>query len=280
MNVHDTPFVDRRVLLALAGATAAGFAALSIGSLITDAGASREWESTLLDTAGEPDRALARAWERAQTRHVPLVVLLDVRREEGDGTYAWAAYLDLASDAAHAHLALCELVFASAEQVRRVCPEPDWRDALDRGGELTSALVVHTDPPAVVRVEPVWMELTVWNFLDVEPTPEVLQWVRETEARLNRAIAPDTSTFERSARAALGQPTAARATLEATLAAASRERLARLALPGAKWVKPGRECGELEFEDGTHDGVAITCGAAVCTPRSRHFLWLYTNDRR
>lgn len=241
---------DRRRFLVLA-ATAASAASLARaagdGGVIPPSAFAPQKIETPLD-------ACAR---RARERGLPVLEMLDARSTESRGL-AWAAVLDLASDATLAELALCELAFATSAQVRETWPKAQLDESDLPFGLL---FLPRLDVPVVIRPNVRTPERSVLR--DSKRTDEIALWLRDVHAQLRRVIAPDAETFERRARIVLGDDGGSRETCQALLARIGRKQI-DWAPAGAQW----------------NFGQSVTCGAGPCGTAmvgdgSRRFLSLY-----
>lgn len=271
---------DRRRFLELAGA---GLVGVTLGTSACSRGESTSAASADATTTSAPpedppvaasDNVVARAWSRARTRGVPLLVLIDKADNVEASGYAWGTYLNFASDAAYADLALCELVYSRIDAAYEI-----WRDELHVDEPRPRALVVRALTPALTRVPYTALALE-WSDFAGDPTATKLRtWMMTTESQLHAAIAPDEASFVQAAGVVLGAVPASRAAAEAALAQRAREALTRTAPPGAKWGTPSG-CAGLEFDDGTLEEPGVACGMGHVDEVSRRFLGYLAGETR
>lgn len=272
---------DRRRFLELAGvglATSALTPWMSGCEVSRDAAAAPGRCPSDIDNPSIPDTPLGSAWKRARSRGSPLLIMLADPKKVGHYSLRWSAYLDCASDAAQAELALCELAFAIPEQVRAI-----WNDQLDERATIPFGLVIEPPRGVVQRVAAADSEPSERDFYYLPNVANLRPWIAEMERALHAAIAPDEATFERAAKAVLGEKAGSRRACEAALARLSRERNAKTVPAGARWARRFGACASVEFEDGTkqstHPGAGVACGMGSISNETRHFLWMYTGNR-
>lgn len=219
--------------------------------------------------AGELDaRTFAAVTRRARERGLPLLVMLDDWRTDGDFRGdQWAVVLDFAPPAILAELGLCELAFARPEQVAELWPgiPPDE-------GASPFALLLRDPPTGPVKLFVATPAPSLELLHDKSRTEELYPWLRDVYLTLHRELAPDEANFERAAQRVLGERAGTRAECEAELASSTRARRMR-APAGARWIDP-------DAEEYRRPGCGATpCGAAATPKRSRRFLTLLAEQR-
>jgi hypothetical protein len=270
MGVPRSTSFDRRRFLVLA---VSGVAVTMQTRTVASALASAPCDEERVPDAPTVDAtALIGAWKRAQESGRPLLVMLD--RVEGWPTRGeqWAAFLDAAADEALAEVALCELAFASIEQVQALFPE--IRIRVDAS---TLGLVL-----GPTRTEPVRVEVSVAvpdGFVLANPAKkrEIGSWLRAVEQALRKAIAPTHAAFDALLRTVRGASAVDTPDLRKELGRTCRAALARHAPAGARWSRYEGGCGAIRFDDGTRQESTGPCGMSMLPPESRRFLSLYTS---
>lgn len=214
--------------------------------------------------------AIEEAWKRARSRDVPLLVMLARTAPDVERGRWWGRFLDESGDAAHADLALCELVYASAGDARTQFPGAGL--AVE---EIPLGLVV---VPGDAERPFMPLERPHLDARNVHAQDDVTQRHEEHAAlamTIREAVAPTDARFEALAKRVLGVTDGRRRSCESALARRLVERVRDDAPAGARWVTSGG-CGEIRAGREVLQSSSGPCGTAMLGPESRRFLWLYT----
>lgn len=262
-------------------------------------------------------QALSEAWTRASRRGKPMLVLVVplIRDRDERGTIL-AAYLQMAPEAAHADLAMCEMACAMVVELRALLPGIGRQFE----GEPMAVLVEPDGKKARAVVERIPKIVEARRSLRGEPSPTPAEideqelWTDSIAAEFHAAIAGNRGALEHRAHQALERlsqadrerlvlleasgkrPSAqlvalcpawalfaattedARVECAAELSRLSRSSVVERAPRGARWAQYWGGCGGVRFEDPSEYSQPFPCGAGVLPARSRRFLWLYTKS--
>lgn len=197
--------------------------------------------------------------------HRPLLVLLD---RDFDSARYWSTYLDLASPAGTADLALCDLAFESPESAReRLAGSPPFQN-------VVAILIDAPGAPPVLIARPARFP-EAFGFVEADVAERLRPWLDEQERSLRAAIAPDDATFARREDIVLGMADSPRVVRAVELTRLGRERQRRAAPARARGVRTG-SCGELQAEDRHSDAPIYACGIGSLSTSARRFLDAYT----
>ncbi len=260
MNERST--LDRRRLLVLALSLAAPRAAARQD-------AKREPAVTIEDAT-----ALRAAWDQARERSRPLLVMLLREAKDIERGELWGACLGSHVDELAIGIGLCDLVLASAAQVRTL-----WPDAFVDGEEPPFGLVVLAEGETVRRVA-----LKLPSPCPLHPADDA---ERERVSACHKVLAksladvvwPDDATFDR--RAACVVPKGLRDLDRRRMrffVAAHAESALRYAPTGSKWAHR-TPSGVIVLDDEPDPLAGCSggpCGTGHVPTPSRAFLVLYS----